>query len=206
MLRTIVRVWALVAAACAATISVCAAAPASSAETQPFGNPLWTIPLQSLTATRERPIFVPSRRPAMPAVPTAAVIAPPPPPPPAGPEQLGLRLLGTIAGRDSGIAICLNPATGDVVRVRTGESFEGWLLRTVHGREATFEKAALRTVLALPSPDDPQQPSAPQMAGALPFSVIPAGGPPQPAAATSSAPVSGTWRDGDGNLIAPPKR
>src|SRR5215831_17659551 len=41
------------------------------------GNPLWAVPLADLSATRERPIFSPSRRPpARPAV--AAVIEPAP--------------------------------------------------------------------------------------------------------------------------------
>jgi len=42
------------------------------------GNPLWAIPLASLNATRERPIFLPSRR-----APAPVVAAPPPPPAPA---------------------------------------------------------------------------------------------------------------------------
>ena len=29
---------------------------------EPSGNPLWAIPMQLLTATRERPLFSPSRR------------------------------------------------------------------------------------------------------------------------------------------------
>jgi general secretion pathway protein N len=191
---------AFVFAVCAATLRATASAPDSPG----IGNPLWTIPLNTLTATRERPLFAPSRRPAMQAVPAVIANLPPPPPPAAEPEQLGLRLLGTITGRNDGIAICLNPATGEVLRVRTGESFEGWNLRTVRGREATFEKASQQTVLALPSPDDPRQPLAapPQFAGAqAPVSLSPVNALP-----AQSVPVSGTWRDGDGNLIAAPKR
>ena len=48
----------------------------------PSGNPLWAIPLSALTATRERPLFLPSRRAPAPAVAgTPVVVAPPPPPP-----------------------------------------------------------------------------------------------------------------------------
>jgi hypothetical protein len=198
---------ALVCAACAVALGAHAAAPdapMADSAAQP-GNPLWTIPLNTLTATRERPLFTPSRRPPPQALPAVIANVPPPPPPPAEPEQLALRLLGTIAGREGGIAICLNLATSAVVRVRTGESFEGWNLRTVRGREATFEKASRQEVLALPAPDDPRQPAAapPQIAGAqaLPFPLSPVNAvPAQP------APVSGKWRDGDGNLIAPPRR
>ena len=196
---------ALVCAACVMALGAHAAAPdapVAGSAAQP-GNPLWTIPLNTLNATRERPLFAPSRRPAMQAAPAAIANVPPPPPPAVEPEQLGLRLLGTIAGRERGIAICLNLATSEVVRVRTGESFEGWNLRTVRGREATFEKASRQEVLALPSPDDPRQPAAapPQIAGAqaLPLS-------PVNAVPAQSTPLGGSWRDGDGNLIAPPKR
>jgi general secretion pathway protein N len=192
---------AFVLAVSAVTLPAGAAAPDGAG----IGNPLWTIPLNTLTATRERPLFTPSRRPPTQAVPAVIANVPAPPPPVAEPEQLGLRLLGTIAGRDGGIAICLNLATSEVVRVRTGESFEGWNLRTVRGREATFEKAARQEVLALPSPDDPRQPVAapPQLAGAqgLPLPLSPVNALP-----AQRAPVSGTWRDGDGNLIAAPKR
>jgi general secretion pathway protein N len=192
---------AFVLAVSAVTLPAGAAAPDGAG----IGNPLWTIPLNTLTATRERPLFTPSRRPPTQAVPAVIANVPAPPPPVAEPEQLGLRLLGTIAGRDGGIAICLNLATSEVVRVRTGESFEGWNLRTVRGREATFEKAARQEVLALPSPDDPRQPVAapPQFAGArgLPLPLSPVNAVP-----AQRAPVSGTWRDGDGNLIAAPKR
>jgi general secretion pathway protein N len=47
-------------------------------------NPLWAIPLSALTATRNRPLFTPSRRPPEPVVasaPAAGARAPPPPPP-----------------------------------------------------------------------------------------------------------------------------
>jgi hypothetical protein len=198
---------ALICAACAIALGAHAAAPdapiAGSAAQN--GNPLWTVPLNALTATRERPLFTPSRRPATQALPAVIANVPAPPPPAAEPEQLGLRLLGTITGREQSIAICLNLATSEVVRVRTGESFEGWNLRAVRGREATFQKASRQEVLALPSPDDPRQPAAmpPQIAGAqaLPLRLSPVN-----AAPAQAAPVGGTWRDGDGNLIAAPKR
>src|SRR5205085_5181002 len=48
----------------------------------PTGNPLWAIPLSALTATRERPLFLPSRRAPAPAVAGTPVVTTPPPPPP----------------------------------------------------------------------------------------------------------------------------
>ena len=109
------------------------------------GNPLWDIPLSLLTATQERPIFLPSRR-----RPAAA----PPPPISVPPEQLPLKLLGTVVGGDKGIAICLNQSNNSVIHVVTDEAFQGWILRSVDKREAVFEKASRRAVLTLPSPQD----------------------------------------------------
>jgi hypothetical protein len=157
------------------------------------GNPLWGISLNSLTATRERPLFSPSRRAAVP-TPPAPVAAPAPPPQiVAAPEEIPLQLVGTIVGRESGIAICVNPSTRDVIRLKTGEDFNGWVLRAVQGREASFEKASLQARLSLPSPDDAQVSTASMG--------LPA---PQPVALPAAASASGTWRDGDGRLIAPP--
>jgi general secretion pathway protein N len=198
--RVLIRL-ALGCAVCLGAAGASAAAP----DNPGLGNPLWTVPLSALTATRERPLFTPSRRPAMQAAPAAIVNVPAPAPPPAEPEQLGLRLLGTIAGREGGFAICLNLATNEVVRVRTGDSFEGWTLRAIRGREAMFEKASRQAALALPSPDDPRAPVLPpQIAGTLPLSPTNTTPPAQPAAVTSRG--SGTWMDGDGNMITPPKR
>src|SRR5204863_1180757 len=44
------------------------ASPRAERPTDPTGNPLWAIPLSSLTATRERPIFLLSPRAPAPAV------------------------------------------------------------------------------------------------------------------------------------------
>src|SRR5260370_26332814 len=56
----------------------------------PAGNPLWALPLERLSITRERPIFSPSRRPPTPApsyvAPVAVWPAAPPPGPPAPPR------------------------------------------------------------------------------------------------------------------------
>jgi general secretion pathway protein N len=158
-------------------------------------NPLWGISLNSLTATRERPIFSPSRRALSPAPPVPVAAPAPAPQVVAAPEEIPLQLVGTIVGRENGIAICVNPSTRDVIRLKTGEDFNGWVLRAVQGREASFEKANLQARLTLPSPDDPQDSTATM---GLP--------PPPPIALPTTASASGTWRDGDGQLISPPSR
>jgi general secretion pathway protein N len=119
------------------------------------GNPLWAIPLKQLSATRERPLFAPSRRPPPPVVrefPTAA-LPPPPPPKPSEPEKPLLTLVGTVAGDGEGIGVFVDPASRTVLRLKTGESHNGWLLRSVQRREVILEKGHDTSVLVLPAPD-----------------------------------------------------
>jgi hypothetical protein len=146
-----------------------AAAPAASpppAQSAPFtpaiaervpsasGNPLWAIPLRQLTATRDRPLFAPSRRPPSPVVAYQLASVPPPPPPKAiEPERPRLSLVGTIAWGAEGIGLFIDPATTSVLRLKMGEGHEGWVLRGVRGREATLEKGSQIAVLTLPPPD-----------------------------------------------------
>jgi hypothetical protein len=125
-----------------------------------FGaNPLWAIPLKELSATRERPIFSPSRRPPPPAAAAAPYI--PPPPKPVEPERPQLALVGTIAGEDEAFAIFLDQTTNTVVRLKLGDHHRGWMLRQVLGREAVLQKDSLTSVLALPSPGNAKAAAAP---------------------------------------------
>ena len=121
---------------------------------EPRGNPLWAISLKSLTATRERPILLPSRRP--PAPPAVAGPPPPPPPapPPAPPQRPQVSLVGAVAGEIEGIAIFLEPSTRNLIRVRTGENLSGWTLRSVRGREAILQKDRETIHFALPAPSE----------------------------------------------------
>jgi general secretion pathway protein N len=137
-----------------------APAPAQSldpAKTSPVvraGNPLWAVPLSTLPVTRERPLFSSSRRPPAPPVAAAPVVQvkPPPPPAPSEPERPRLSLVGTVGG-EQGIAVFVDQATQAIVRLRTGEGHDGWVLRTVGGREVTLENDSNTATLTLPRPD-----------------------------------------------------
>jgi general secretion pathway protein N len=204
----------------AATWSACGvAAEAQRAHAQPLenietradgnslpasGNPLWDIPLNSLTATQDRPIFLPARRRPTPTLPTpVALPAAPPPPIAVQPEQLPLKLLGTVVGGEKGIAICLNQANNSVIHVITDEAFRGWILRSVNKREAVFEKASQRTVLTLPSPHDSLSAELPSGPTSVPL-MLPSPPAAAPTTNPSQPPGGGTWMDGDGQMIAPP--
>jgi hypothetical protein len=127
------------------SVAKSAADPASAAASA--ANPLWAIPLTSLTATRERPIFSPSRHP-----------LPAPEPLPIQSNSLPfsnrppLTLIGIIAGNDDGVAILLDGPAKDAVRLKVGESHLGWMLKSLKGREATLQKERTTAILELPLP------------------------------------------------------
>ena len=109
------------------------------------GDTLWSMPLTSLAATRERPIFAPTRRPrptVVRSVPTQAPLSAQPP----------LALVGAIAGENEGIAIFLDGTTKGVIRLKTGESHAGWMLQAVKPREAVLQKEQKNAILTLPTP------------------------------------------------------
>ncbi len=106
----------------------------------PQGNPLSRIPVNSLSATRERPLFSASRRPPLP---------PPTPPasiakssPPVEPERPPLTLQGTAIGKPRDIALVFDEAAKVSVRLHVGEAAEGWHLRSVDRRTVTSRKIA----------------------------------------------------------------
>jgi general secretion pathway protein N len=116
-------------------------------------NPLWAIPLSALTATRTRPLFTPSRRAPAPVVASVPVAAPrPPPPPPAVLQHPNLTLVGTVAGENEGVAVFIDTATRDTVRLRTGEGHGGWILQSIERRAATLQKGDQTETLAMPKP------------------------------------------------------
>jgi len=123
----------------------------SAADAAPTGNPLWAIPLKQLSATRDRPIFTPSRRPP-PAVVDAPYIAPVlPPVTRTEPETPPLTLVGMVVSEHEGIGVFVEQNTKNIVRLRMGESYTGWILRHLEGREATLEKGRRTAILAMPS-------------------------------------------------------
>lgn len=117
------------------------------------GNPLWGITIQSLHATRDRPIFSPSRRPPMPAaLPAPVAKVTPVNTSPAVPDRPPFDLVGVVVGAGQGYAVFVSSTTHDLVRLRTGEGEDGWVLRSVRSREAVLEKDHKVTVVRLPSP------------------------------------------------------
>jgi general secretion pathway protein N len=145
-------IWEKPAAPAQVKVVTAPAAPAPVAERALSANPLWAIPLSALSGTRDRPIFSASRRPIPPAVAPAAVPKLVAAPKPREPERPQLSLVGTIASGDEGFGIFLDQSTKAALRLKVGEDYQGWKLRSVQGREATLEKDQQAIVLALPQP------------------------------------------------------
>ena len=117
------------------------------------GNPLWTVPLGALSATRDRPLFSASRRPPIVAVPIAApppkqeVLAPPPP------ERPLLTLVGTIVSREASVAMLQGSNAEAISRLRIGQENDGWRVHEIGLRSIVVEKGAQSVELGLPRSD-----------------------------------------------------
>ena len=137
----------------------------------PFGatfaeprNPLDTLRLEDLSATRERPLFVASRR----APPPMRAETPPPPPPPVEEKAVVLGpppfdLIGAVVGKRESIALLRNKTTSEVLRLRPGENAEGWRVGAVGLRSVALERDGRKEALALAGP--PTDPAGPEVAG-----------------------------------------
>ena len=149
----------------------------------PAGNPLWGVPLHVLTETRDRPLFSPSRRPPPAAIIAAPVVAPPPAPP-AAPDHPLLTLVGTVVSGREAIGVFVDQESKNIVRLRIGQDHDGWTLRAVHERNAVFDDRHREAVIALPARNTTD---------------------PTANVAANAPPAAGTWVDGDGQMISPPK-
>ncbi len=122
-------------------------------------NPLWGIPLEQLSATRERPLFSPSRRPPPTEAPLPAVVEAPVMQEPPAPERPQLALVGTVVNGDRGLAVFVDTSSKTPLRIRTGADYQGWTLRLVEARSVTLQRGEDVTVLTLLPAQAPAQPT-----------------------------------------------
>ena len=186
-LRNAALLWTVLSGATTAMICACPAAtdsvdqienpaPAELKESPPqpqkpsvgvtrsVGNVVLAVPLSKLSATRDRPIFSPSRRPPPPPAMMPVIAKPVERAKPSEPENPPLVLVGTVVGEDSGIAVLVEQATENVVKLRVNESHQGWTLRSIQGREVTFQNDRKSSVLALAPPGANSEPASSQAA------------------------------------------
>jgi hypothetical protein len=118
-----------------------------------LGNPLWGVPLKQFSVTRERPIFSPSRRPPPPAPTYVAPVAVRQPAKAPEPERPTIALAGTVIGTDGYRgAVFRDTSSQDVLRLRVGENYHGWVLLLINPHEARLVKNGEQALLELPVP------------------------------------------------------
>jgi hypothetical protein len=144
-----------------------APAPAQAASTAPAASapasPLAALSLDRLSATRDRPLFSPTRRPPPPPPPVTVLPKAPPAPP-------NVTLLGTVMDAEDARAIVqTGGSANEVRRVRIGDDIDGWKVTQIEqrllvlshdNRSASFTMFASPGSPALGKPNDPA-PKAP---------------------------------------------
>jgi hypothetical protein len=136
-----------------------------------LSNPIVAQSIDSLSATRERPLFSPTRRPPAAAAAAAAPIvrraaaAPPPSPP-------GVVLLGVVIGADAARAFVRSEPPDKTLRVAIGDDIGGWKVSQIERRElvlslgersATFKIFdSTKTTEPPPSVEPPPKPAQTQ--------------------------------------------
>jgi hypothetical protein len=107
--------------------------------------------LPAADATRHQPIFpAPENRRPRTIVSEAEPVRPLPTIKPDETDRPRLVLIGTVANTKTGIALFFNPATKAEIRLRIGETHDGWMLHSVGGRDVTLQKDSAIAVLILP--------------------------------------------------------
>ena len=99
-----------------------------------LSNPILAQSIDSLSATRERPLFSPTRRPPAPpaAAPPPIVRRSDPAPPPSPP---GVVLLGVVIGADTARAFVRSEPPDKTLRVGIGDDIGGWKVSRIEQRE-----------------------------------------------------------------------
>jgi hypothetical protein len=108
-------------------------AQAPATPTAGLASPLAVHSLDRLSATRERPLFSPSRRAPAPPAP------PPPRPPPPPPEPPNLTLVGIVMDAEEARAIVQSGSKNEVRRVRVGDDIGGWKVAQIENRRLVLK-------------------------------------------------------------------
>lgn len=141
-------------------------------------TPLWRVPLEALSSTRERPLFTQSRRPPPPAV-VAAPPPPPPPPPPVAPQPdppPAVVLLGVLLGPENlSVAIIQDPGEAATKRLRVGDSYKNWILADLKVDSAVLSQGDRSVTLQMKKPGGDRGPTVPGRGRQIPG--FPAGAP-----------------------------
>lgn len=129
--------------------------PAADPAVAPQAGVLAGIPLDTLRATRERPLFVPSRRPpeAPPQPVAVEPLAPPPPPVAVQDPPPRFTLLGIIRSpRQGGAAVVLDDTDHTSFNLKLGDDRRGWVVKSIDGTVVTLRNGERTLALTYPEP------------------------------------------------------
>lgn len=144
-----------------------AGASAQSGDSGALANPLQAQSLDRLSATRDRPLFSPSRRPVPPPPPPVVHVpepAPPPPPP-------SVTLVGIVLDGEGARAIVRTGMGKKFERVQIGDDIGGWKVSQIEGRKLVLslgERLATFTLFSDERGKRPPEESASTAAGQQP--------------------------------------
>ena len=137
------RASQLVAIVCALSGGAARAQEAGS-----ISNPLWSTPLESINATRDRPLFTKGRRPPQ----VAEAPQPSDSAPSVDPATPPFSLVGTVVGDQEKVAVVLESGSQAVLRLPLGASASGWRVAEVAPRSVRLTRGPQRVTLELPKP------------------------------------------------------
>jgi hypothetical protein len=119
------------------------------------GTPVAEISLDRLSATRNRPMFSPSRRPPAPAAIAARAEQAPQPLPLSSPP--GVALFGTVVGAQDARAFIAMGAADRIIGVRPGDDISGWTVTAITQRNLVLSRAEQSVTFTLFSPGNVSQ-------------------------------------------------
>jgi len=133
-------VWSSIACRLCVSLFAAGMADAAVADDIVVNNPVELQPLQGLTATHERPLFSPTRRPPAKIVaPLVVEHEPPPAPPPPPPSVVVLGIVSEngearAAIRSADKRLTEKRSADKVLRVRAGDDVGGWTVARIEPR------------------------------------------------------------------------
>jgi hypothetical protein len=119
------------------------------------GNPVAEISLDRLSATRDRPLFSPSRRPPAPAALAVRAEQAPQPLPSSSPP--GVALFGTVVGAQGARAFIATGTADRIIGVGPGDDVSGWTVTAITQRNLVLSRAEQSATFTLFSPGNVSQ-------------------------------------------------
>lgn len=127
------RRLSIVLIVCLGLVPVFATDATLRAQIEPSAERGAVPPLESLSATRERPLFSPTRRPPAPPPPPPAIVARAKPAPPPAPPSVAL--LGVVIDEDGARAVLRVGRPEKIMRLRVGDDVGGWKVSQIDARQ-----------------------------------------------------------------------